>query len=373
MNSARNTQLQNAAKSASDWLTKQAQLDSFGMDSMGTDPAYIAFVNEYGGIPETFEEAINTSMDSQETIALLEAAGVSNAEKNIELSGVAIWKNDNKVQVKLEAKEKGNFYLNKGNNEAYSTELVSDDAYVNYFVSLNIPYNVGEKGVENIKNYIKQKLQSSPNIQDYSDEEIDEMLDTIDSSWISSGRMELDSLPMANKIRDLLGNSANGVGYYENVYATSDSYNTNSEYGRLTQLQNATNAVETWFTEQYNKAKNDNADSAYYEWLDANGCQKMGNDSDNDNPECFFLTADVLNTIGISVKDIDLTSYKYGADDGYPASEVYYITRKNKVCARLKPSANSEFATFKNSDRHALSPGCGDMQGYGGYNLYNYY
>ena len=97
INTARNSQLENAVNTVTKWFTDQYELDTLGT-SVGSGPSdeYTTFVGE-GGLTTT---ATNL------TPAVLKAAGITNTTG---LSGT-VNVNGSKICVKLEAKSGSQFY-----------------------------------------------------------------------------------------------------------------------------------------------------------------------------------------------------------------------------------------------------------------------
>lgn len=106
MNDARDKNLQNATDSVAEWFTKQYELNVLGnsLDSgIGTgtvDSAFKDFVGTTG----------LTSAPKQLTNPVLAAAGVANAENNIDVTNSSVSLNGDKICVKLRANQDGSFY-----------------------------------------------------------------------------------------------------------------------------------------------------------------------------------------------------------------------------------------------------------------------
>lgn len=109
MSSAKESQLQNATNSVAEWFEKQYSLAKLGSIGGGADAAYTTF----GTIPE----GTSSSSAKALTVAVLEAAGISDVATNIDVSGTGssakstIWYNTakGKMCVKLTAKTNGSF------------------------------------------------------------------------------------------------------------------------------------------------------------------------------------------------------------------------------------------------------------------------
>ena len=90
MNKARESQLQNAADTATEWFTKQYELATLGSDMVGTpDAAYTTFVNTLTDkkLPTSDPGAANM------TPAVLKAAGLTDASN---IDGT-VYLNGNKI------------------------------------------------------------------------------------------------------------------------------------------------------------------------------------------------------------------------------------------------------------------------------------
>ncbi len=117
MDNAKKGQLDNASETVSSWLTKQNSLKELGADFGMTDSVYDDFIEAYGEFSDTFENAVKEgkklSNCSDESYLMLNTAGVADPENNINLDKSYIWKNasEEKIYVKLSAKEGGAFYV----------------------------------------------------------------------------------------------------------------------------------------------------------------------------------------------------------------------------------------------------------------------
>lgn len=131
MSKARENSLQNAADSVADWFAKNYELDAIGTYGGGADAAYTTFVKENSA--KTLISGTGEGTDENQvtpwtlTTDVLTAAGISNADTNIEfsktidnnttnLSTVYYNTTKNRVCVVLQAKEGGSFYNNKDKN-----------------------------------------------------------------------------------------------------------------------------------------------------------------------------------------------------------------------------------------------------------------
>lgn len=107
MNKAKESQLQNAADTATEWFTKQYELATLGTVAGDPDPAYTTF----GGVTTTSKPL---------TAEVLKAAGVTDTEGLISTGSTSTSTVNltatGKVCVKLEAKS-GPFFVSGGNNK----------------------------------------------------------------------------------------------------------------------------------------------------------------------------------------------------------------------------------------------------------------
>ncbi len=111
MNGARSGQLKNAADSVAEWLTKNYELSQYSA-SLGTgttDKQYSDFMNGKSW----------STTASLDIASVLEAAGVSDASKNISTAYAKLGSN-NKICVTLTAGSDGSFYVNGATNKATS-------------------------------------------------------------------------------------------------------------------------------------------------------------------------------------------------------------------------------------------------------------
>lgn len=138
MNNAKTSQLKNASEVFSDWLTKQYNLSNIDANMLSVDPAYNNFVNAYGNFEESYINASENngplSNCSNESYAVLSASGIANPEKNIDIENSYVWKGNNKIEVRLSAKEDGSFFTNDGTNFSYSNSnsvILSNKIYGN--------------------------------------------------------------------------------------------------------------------------------------------------------------------------------------------------------------------------------------------------
>ena len=100
MNKAKESQLQNAADTATEWFTKQYELATFGTVAGDPAPAYKTF----GGV---------TTTSKLLTADVLKAAGITNTEGLINDGSTVILTAAGKVCVKLRA-ESGPFFVDGG-------------------------------------------------------------------------------------------------------------------------------------------------------------------------------------------------------------------------------------------------------------------
>ena len=100
MNKAKESQLQNAADTATEWFTKQYELATLGTVAGDPAPAYKTF----GGV---------TTTSKLLTADVLKAAGITNTEGLINDGSTVILTADGKVCVKLRA-ESGPFFVDGG-------------------------------------------------------------------------------------------------------------------------------------------------------------------------------------------------------------------------------------------------------------------
>ena len=104
MNKAKESQLQNAADTSTEWFTKQYELATLGTVAGDPDPAYTTF----GGVTTTSKPL---------TAEVLKAAGVTNTEGLINAGSTVNLTATGKVCVKLEAKS-GPFFVNSDETDA---------------------------------------------------------------------------------------------------------------------------------------------------------------------------------------------------------------------------------------------------------------
>lgn len=103
MNKAKESQLQNAADTATEWFTKQYELATLGTVAGDPAPAYTTF----GGV---------TTTSKLLTADVLKAAGVTDTEGLINTGSTVNLTDVGKVCVKLEAKS-GPFFVSGGTNK----------------------------------------------------------------------------------------------------------------------------------------------------------------------------------------------------------------------------------------------------------------
>lgn len=103
MNKAKESQLQNAADTATEWFTKQYELATLGTVAGDPDPAYTSF-----------DEVTTTSKPL--TPEVLKAAGVTDTEGLINTGSTVNLTAAGKVCVRLEAKS-GPFFVSGGTNK----------------------------------------------------------------------------------------------------------------------------------------------------------------------------------------------------------------------------------------------------------------
>lgn len=142
MTKARENQLQNAADSTADWFSKQYELAAMGTFAGGADTAFDTYVNGLGTY-ETLKGTCNTTdgvtvctpVNRPLTKEVLTAAGLSNADNNLNIGKTALAANavvpekdasnnptnesyvyynttTNRFCVVLYAKDGGSFYVN---------------------------------------------------------------------------------------------------------------------------------------------------------------------------------------------------------------------------------------------------------------------
>lgn len=140
MSGAKVSQLNNASETVARWLTKNYELANLdlGLDTSSVDLAYTNFVNKMGTSTSTYSDASfssknlsscgnsNATYCQEESIAMLEAAGVSDPENNIDLANSYVWFEENKFVTKLNAKEGGAFYTNGENSSSSFTSRLPD-------------------------------------------------------------------------------------------------------------------------------------------------------------------------------------------------------------------------------------------------------
>ena len=112
MNDARDRSLENAANTVEEWFTKQYEIQVLG-SSLGSgtnDDAYKTFI----GVDANSQLNAFPTTETSLTKAVLEAAGINDADKNIDLSNSKVNLNGTKICVKLKARVGGSFYVNNG-------------------------------------------------------------------------------------------------------------------------------------------------------------------------------------------------------------------------------------------------------------------
>lgn len=120
-NSAKESQLQNAADNVKDWFVKQDEIAKFDDIAGNSDPSYIELLKE--------RKISYTNAPLQLTDAVLEAAGISNPEKNIEAYNSYVYTSNNHICVRLKASSNGSF-SNSNNNAKTSSNCESNPSDV---------------------------------------------------------------------------------------------------------------------------------------------------------------------------------------------------------------------------------------------------
>lgn len=104
MNKAKESQLQNAADTATEWFTKQYELATLGSSVVGDpDATYTSF----GGVTTTSKTL---------TADVLKAAGITNTEGLINTDSTVTLTSAGKVCVELKAESTSSFYVTGGTN-----------------------------------------------------------------------------------------------------------------------------------------------------------------------------------------------------------------------------------------------------------------
>ena len=125
MAKARESSLQNAADSVAEWFTKQYELAELGSISGDASAEYKAFI---GTAPLPSVSTAALAFDKSKGKEVLEIAGISNAETNIDLANSKVYYNSTKQKacVTLAAKDGGSFYNNpKDNTDTRNTKSSS--------------------------------------------------------------------------------------------------------------------------------------------------------------------------------------------------------------------------------------------------------
>ena len=146
MNSAKKKQFENAIKIVANWLTEQYNVANLNLDASSVEPAYNNFIAKMGDYEKDYISSLknNKNLSScgnstnyclNESIEMIETAGISNPEKNIDLENTYVWFDNNKVGIKATAKSGGSFdynesdsfvFVNGGEDQAYSDENIFD-------------------------------------------------------------------------------------------------------------------------------------------------------------------------------------------------------------------------------------------------------
>ena len=114
MDKAKENQLQNAADSVEEWFEKQYELAAMGDFAGGADQTLQAWITTAYGSDKNY-----TSLSTQKSFGtsdqaktLLKVAGISNADKSIDLANSSVQYNEttHKMCIKLRAKSGGSFY-----------------------------------------------------------------------------------------------------------------------------------------------------------------------------------------------------------------------------------------------------------------------
>ena len=145
---AKSAQLVNATSTVSDFVSKKQQYLDFGL---GDDSTYSEFISTCypNGLDHSYTEAMQNDhalSNCQLSASFLKEAGISDPEKNIDLENSYIWKtNNDKIGVRLTAKEGGAFYVNGRDNYFAVNDDESNDPGVNiqYNPITDFEYEIG--------------------------------------------------------------------------------------------------------------------------------------------------------------------------------------------------------------------------------------
>lgn len=117
MDSAKEKQLQNAVDSVADWVQKQYDLVSMGLNSgLGGDVSK-AYTDVVTGKLSSAITLVTSGTPAEgaptvtESINFLEAAGIADADTNIASAKISYNSSKNRVCVELTAKDGGSFYV----------------------------------------------------------------------------------------------------------------------------------------------------------------------------------------------------------------------------------------------------------------------
>lgn len=115
LDSAKKSQLGNAANSVAEWFEKQYEIDELGATAGDPSTAYTTFINTLTGTKMPTSAPASANITSA-NIAVLTAAGIADAATNID-SGT-VYYNNGRMCVELVAKSGGDFYVKDGDTDA---------------------------------------------------------------------------------------------------------------------------------------------------------------------------------------------------------------------------------------------------------------
>lgn len=130
MSNAKHEQFNNTIQAVSDWLTKQYSLSALEYQ---TSSEYRDFISKYGiydSYIATQNGDHNLASCTAESLAMLEAAGLTNPADVIELNKTYVWFSDDGVAIKAKAKEGGMFYVSGENNNTFVNYGVNDEQFL---------------------------------------------------------------------------------------------------------------------------------------------------------------------------------------------------------------------------------------------------
>jgi len=168
MSGAKISQLNNASNAVATWLTKEYELVHLGDDfASQEDMTYTNFVSKMGTFPASYSDAAyvgkdlnscgnsNSTYCHAESIAMLESAGISDPQENIDLANSYVWLENNRFSAKLTASENGSFYTNAENaSSSFNSRLPDGYREVRYLEGNNsgyVPTNIYLTGTNTVR------------------------------------------------------------------------------------------------------------------------------------------------------------------------------------------------------------------------------